>query len=147
VPGLGSGTALRVLALSAAVVLLAGCGSGSPSAESVVRAWSAALNQGDNNTAGSLFARGAEVVQNGQVLTLKTRDAAIAWNSELPCSGKILSITSHGNTATATFLLGDRPHSQCDGPGQEATAIFKVMHGKIVLWHQTNAKGPTGPSV
>jgi len=131
----------------AAIAFLAGCGSGSPSAESVVRAWSAALNQDDNNTAASLFAQGAEVVQNGHVLTLRNRHQAVAWNSALPCSGKIVSIHTRGQTATATFVLGDRRHSQCDGPGQEATAIFKVVHGKIVLWHQTNAKGPTGPTV
>jgi len=131
----------------AAIAFLAGCGSGSPSAESVVRAWSAALNQDDNNTAASLFAQGAEVVQNGHVLTLRNRRQAVAWNSALPCSGKIVSIHTRGQTATATFVLGDRRHSQCDGPGQEATAIFKVVHGKIVLWHQTNAKGPTGPTV
>ena len=137
----------RILALLAAVALVTGCGSGSPSAESVVRAWSAALNQDDNNTAASLFAQGAEVVQNGHVLTLRNRHQAVAWNSALPCSGKIVSIHTRGQTATATFVLGDRRHSQCDGPGQEATAIFKVVHGKIVLWHQTNAKGPTGPTV
>ena len=137
----------RILALSAAVALVTGCGSGSPSAESVVRAWSAALNQDDNNTAASLFAQGAEVVQNGHVLTLRTRHDALAWNTALPCSGRIVSIRSHGETATATFRLGNRPHSQCDGPGQEATAIFKVVRGKIVLWHQTNANGPTGPTI
>ena len=131
----------------AAIAFLAGCGSGSPSAESVVRAWSAALNQDDNNTAASLFAQGAEVVQNGHVLTLRNRRQAVAWNSALPCSGKIVSIHTRGQTATATFVLGDRRHSQCDGPGQEATAIFKVVRGKIVLWHQTNTKGPTGPTV
>ena len=131
----------------AAIAFLAGCGSGSPSAESVVRAWSAALNQDDNNTAASLFAQGAEVVQNGHVLTLRNRHQALAWNSALPCSGKIVSIHTRGQTATATFVLGDRRHSQCDGPGQEATAIFKVVRGKIVLWHQTNTKGPTGPTV
>jgi len=131
----------------AVIVLLTGCGSGSPSAESVVRAWSAALNQDDNNTAAELFARGAEVVQNGHVLTLRTRHDALAWNTALPCSGRIVSIRSHGETATATFRLGNRPHSQCDGPGQEATAIFKVVRGKIVLWHQTNANGPTGPTI
>jgi len=136
-----------VLALLAAVALVTGCGSGSPSAESVVRAWSAALNQDDNNTAASLFAQGAEVVQNGHVLTLRNRHQALAWNSALPCSGKIVSIHTRGQTATATFVLGDRRHSQCDGPGQEATAIFKVVRGKIVLWHQTNTKGPTGPTV
>ncbi len=138
---------MRALALLPAVALLAGCGGGSPSAESVVRAWSAALNQDDNNTAGSLFAKNAEIVQNGQVLTLRTRHQAVAWNSALPCSGRIVSIHTRGETATATFVLGDRRHSRCDGPGQEATALFKVVHGKIVLWHQTNDKGPTGPII
>lgn len=145
-PGLGSGLKRALLPLGA-ILLLTGCGGRSPSAESVVRAWSAALNQDDNETAASLFAKGAEVVQNGRVLTLNTRRDAVAWNSALPCSGKIVSIQTRGQTATATFLLGDRRHSQCDGPGQEATAIFKVVDGKIVLWHQTSARGPTGPTV
>jgi limonene-1,2-epoxide hydrolase len=144
---LASVRALRMIAPFAAVALLGGCGSGSPSAESVVRAWSAALNEDDNATAGSLFAKNAEIVQNGQVITLHTRHQAVAWNSALPCSGRIVSIHSRGQTATATFVLGDRRHSQCDGPGQETTAIFKVVRGKIVLWHQTSDKGPTGPVV
>jgi limonene-1,2-epoxide hydrolase len=129
-----------------AVALLTGCGSGSPSAESVVRAWSAALNQDDNNTAASLFAKNAEVVQNGQVLTLRDRHDALAWNSALPCSGRIVSIHTRGQTATATFVLGDRQHSRCDGPGEKATAIFKVVRGKIVLWHQTTTNSPSGPT-
>jgi limonene-1,2-epoxide hydrolase len=136
-----------LLAMATVIALLAGCGSGSPSAESVVRAWSEALNQDDNNTAGNLFARGAEIVQNGHVLTLRTHDQAVAWNAALPCSGRILSIRSHGQTATATFLLGDRRHSRCDGPGERATAIFRVVQGKIVLWHQTGPSGPSGPTV
>jgi limonene-1,2-epoxide hydrolase len=147
VPGLASGRALRVLATFSAVALLTGCGSGSPSTESVVRAWSEALNQDDNNTAGSLFAKGAEIVQDGHVLTLRNRRQAVAWNSALPCSGRIVSIHTRGQTATATFVLGDRAHSQCDGPGQHATAIFRVVHGKIVLWHQTSTQGPTGPTI
>jgi limonene-1,2-epoxide hydrolase len=133
----------------AATALLAGCGSGSPSAESVVRAWSQALNDDDNARAADLFARNAEVVQAGHELTLRTHADAVAWNRALPCSGKIVSIKSSGDTATATFLLGNRRHSACDGPGQRATAIFKVVKGKIVLWHQTPtpARGPTGSSV
>ena len=138
---------MRKLLPLAAILLLAGCGGGSPSAESVVRAWSAALNQDDNNTAGSLFANNAEIVQDGHVLKLKNRRQAVAWNSALPCSGRIVSIHTRGQTATATFLLGDRRHSRCDGPGQRATAIFRVVHGKIVLWHQTDARGPTGPTI
>jgi limonene-1,2-epoxide hydrolase len=133
--------------LLCAAMLLTGCGSGNPSTESVVRAWSQALNDGDNNRAADLFAKDAEVVQPGRVLTLRTHDQAVAWNAALPCSGKILSIKSRGNTATATFLLGDRQPSSCDGPGERATAIFKVIKGKIVLWHQTPAAGPTGPTV
>jgi limonene-1,2-epoxide hydrolase len=131
----------------AAVALLAGCGSGAPSAESVVRAWSQALNENDNERAADLFARDAQVVQAGRELTLKTHADAVAWNAALPCSGKIVSIESHGNTATATFLLDNRRHSSCDGPGERASAIFKVVKGKIVLWHQTPAKGPTGPTI
>ena len=127
----------------AAVLLATGCGGGSPSAESVVRAWSQALNHDDNNTAASLFANGAKVVQLGRVVTLRTHADAVAWNAALPCSGRIVSIHSRGDVATATFLLGNRAHSQCDGPGQQATALFRVVRGKIVLWHQTDS----GPSL
>ena len=139
--------ALRVCGLLAALALAAGCGSGPPSTESVVRAWSQALNVDDNKTAASLFAPDAKVVQSGQVITLRTQQDALAWNSALPCSGRILSIHSQGQTATATFLLGNRQHSRCDGPGQHATAIFKVVRGKIVLWHQTGPGAAPAPSI
>jgi limonene-1,2-epoxide hydrolase len=132
-------------ALLAAAVLAAatvGCGGSPPSTESVVRAWSQALNTDDNERAADLFAKGAEIVQGNTVTTLHTHREAVAWNSHLPCSGEIVSITARGNTAKATFKLGDRQHSRCDGPGQEATAIFRVVKGKIVLWHQTATQGP-----
>jgi limonene-1,2-epoxide hydrolase len=125
------------LALTALAFLAAGCGESSPSAESVVRAWNEALNSDDNRGAADLFAPNAEVVQGVQVIRLRTHADAVAWNSALPCSGRIVSIQSKGEMAKATFLLGDRPHSRCDGPGQRATAIFRVVKGKIVLWHQT----------
>jgi limonene-1,2-epoxide hydrolase len=136
------------LGLSVAA-LVAGCGtSGPPSAETVVRAWSKALNADDNVTAAKLFAPGAEVVQAGQVLMLESRADAVAFNAGLPCSGHIVALTVHGDTATATFLLADRRASHCDGPGQHATALFRVRKGKIVLWHQTSAPaGPTSPAV
>lgn len=127
--------ALPVLAL---VLVAAGCGSSPPSTESVVRAWSEALNTNDNRGAADLFARNAEIVQGSTVLRLKTYEQAVAWNSSLPCSGELVAIRSKGQTATATFKLGDRQHSRCDGPGQKATAIFRVVKGKIVLWHQTS---------
>jgi limonene-1,2-epoxide hydrolase len=134
---------VRIAALAAVLVAVAaGCGGSPPSAESVVRAWSQALNTDDNERAADLFARGAEVVQGDTVTTLHTHGEAVAWNSHLPCSGRIVSIKTKGQTATATFELGDRSHSRCDGPGERATAIFRVVKGKIVLWHQTETIGP-----
>ena len=135
------------LALFFAIVL-AGCGSTPPSPESVVRAWSQELNTGDNEDAAKLFAPGAEIVQAGTKLRLDTQAEAVAWNAALPCSGRIVSITTSGDTTRATFILGDRPKSKCDGPGQKATAIVRVRKGKIVLWHQTGtAPPPVGPAV
>jgi limonene-1,2-epoxide hydrolase len=134
-----------VLALAATV---AACGSSSPSPESVARAWSQELNSGDNEAAAKLFAHGARVVQPGAVLRLQTYEQALAWNAALPCSGKIISVTSEGNTASATFVLGDRQRSKCDGPGARATALVRVRKGKIVLWHQTSGgTAPVGPAV
>jgi limonene-1,2-epoxide hydrolase len=137
------------LALAVLVpALLAGCGSTPPSPESVVRAWSQELNSGDNEAAAKLFAPGAEVVQAGMTIRLDTQAEAVAWNAALPCSGRIVSITTTGNTTRATFVLGDRQKTKCDGPGQRATAIFRVRKGKIVLWHQTSASpAPVGPTV
>jgi len=130
-----------------ALATLAGCGSGPPSTESVVRAWSEALNQDDNNSAANLFAANARVVQDGTVLRLKTHKDAVNWNAALPCSGTLTSIHTDGQIATATFRLGDRGSSHCDGPGKKVTAIFRVVDGKIVLWHQTAPESAASPAV
>ena len=138
------------LAAACVLALLAGCGSSGTSAESVVRAWSEALNAGDNDAAASLFAPNAEVVQGSVVTTLRTHADAVAWNTDLPCSGKIVSLSAHGPVVRATFVLGDRKSSPCDGPGKRAAAVFRIRGGKIVLWHQVPAGGPstsTLPSV
>jgi limonene-1,2-epoxide hydrolase len=127
---------------------LSGCGSTPPSPESVVRAWSQELNQGDNQAAAKLFAPGAEIVQAGTTLRLDTHAQAVAWNAALPCSGRLVSIKTRGDTTTATFVLGDRQERKCDGPGRRATAIFRIRKGKIVLWHQTDTTpARVGPAV
>ena len=129
-------------------LVLAGCGSTPPSPESVVRAWSQELNDGDNQAAAKLFAPGAKIVQAGTTIRLDTQAQAVAWNAALPCSGTIVSIKTKGDTTTATFVLGDRRERKCDGPGERATAIVRVNEGKIVLWHQTSAApAPVGPAV
>ena len=115
----------------------------------MVRAWSQALNSGDNEAAAKLFAPGAEIVQARLVLHLVTHQQAVAWNTALPCSGKIVRLEEHGDITRATFVLGDRQKTKCDGPGETATAIVRVQKGKIVLWHQVPIPPPplttTGP--
>jgi len=106
-----------------------------------VRAWSAALDRNDNDRAASLFAAGAMVVQNGTI-TLATHADAAAWNAALPCGGTITSIAQHGSDeVVAVFDLGARPHHACDTPGEQAAALFRIVRGKIVLWHQVDTGG------
>ena len=114
----------------------ASCGGGTASAESVVRAWSSALNAGDNESAADLFATNAEIVQGGAEHRFSNRADAVEWNAALPCSGRIVRIETRGDDVTATFVLGDRRTSRCDGPGVKARAVIRVRAGKIVLWHQ-----------
>ena len=115
---------------------LGACGGGPPTPESVVRAWSNRLNEDDNEGAAKLFAAGAAVVQPGRAIRLTTEEQALAFNEALPCSGEIVDLESEGDTVTATFVLGDRGESHCDGPGAEVKTVFRVVKGKIVLWHQ-----------
>jgi limonene-1,2-epoxide hydrolase len=132
-------------ALTLLLALLAGCGGEKASPESVVRAWSKALNSGDNQSAADLFTPGAQVIQGPVVIRLRTHADAVVWNAGLPCSGRIVALSTRGATVTATFLLGNRATSACDGPGHRATAVFRIRGGKIVLWHQVPS-APTPPS-
>ena len=114
------------------------CGAGKEtSPEDVARSWSAALDRNDNDAAANLFADGARIVQNGE-LVLAGHDDAVQWNSSLPCGGKIVSVAKRGDSEVlVVFRLGERPQHRCDAPGQEGAALFRVRDGKIVLWHQT----------
>lgn len=134
---------MRFLLLIGATLALIGasCGGRTTSAESVVRAWSSALNAGDNESAADLFATNAEIIQGGEEHRFNGRGDAVAWNAALPCSGRIVRIETRGDDVTATFVLGDRATSRCDGPGARARAVIRVRAGKIVLWHQVPVPG------
>jgi len=137
----------RLLVLTAAVGLVlagAACGEETPSPEEVVRAWSMALNGGENDAAAELFAENATIVQGDFYARLPTHEAALAFNESLPCSGEIVELRVEGDQVIATFVLGDRPASPCDGPGQRATALFVVEDGMIVLWQQVPTPGAPG---
>lgn len=136
---------MRRLALSVLVLALVSCSGGSSErepagAEDVVRAWSRALNSGDNGAAADLFALGARIEQPPVVFRIRTRADALAWNRGLPCSGEIVALTARGEEVEATFLLGDRGASPCDAPGEQVTATFTVRDGKIVLFRQLPAR-------
>jgi hypothetical protein len=84
--------------------------------EAVVRAWSAALNAGDNEAAADLFAPGALIVQAGVAVRLPDHATAVQWNASLPCSGTIIDIdidVARG-IVVATFALGDRSTGPCN---------------------------------
>jgi limonene-1,2-epoxide hydrolase len=136
---------MRFALLALAAAALVGCGGhGKRSAEDVARTWSAALDRNDNEAAGRLFADGAKIVQNGE-LVLATHADAVRWNASLPCGGKILSVSPRGATdVLVVFRLEERPDHRCDGPGAQAAALLRVRDGKIVLWHQTDVPPPSG---
>lgn len=135
--------AVRPAALLLLALALTACGGHrSASPEQVARAWSAALNRDDNKTAASLFARNAQVIQDS-VVELVSKDDALRWNRLLPCGGAILGVTRQSDdTVLVTFQLKERPFHICDGPGQQAAAIFRVQDGKIVVWHQVPPPPP-----
>jgi limonene-1,2-epoxide hydrolase len=133
--------ALAIAALVVAAVSIAQAAFAAPSPAAVVRAWSKALNANDNEHAARLFAPGARVVQPGVDVRLVSHKLAVEFNDALPCAGRIVAITVHGSSATATFVLGHRPKHRCDGPGQKAAALFVVRNGKIVRWEQVPVPG------
>jgi limonene-1,2-epoxide hydrolase len=119
-----------------ALLAVAGCGGEPPSAESVVRAWSASVNDGDNAAAARMFARGATVVRNGEVRTLRSYNAAHGWNAALRWCGRIVSVRASGATVRAVFMVRTRRRLGCTGPGERAHTLFRVREGKIILWHE-----------
>ncbi len=128
---------MRTALILVALLGLTACGGHSArSPEAVARAWSAALDRNDNGAAASLFAQNAQVVQD-QTIFLPAHADAVQWNSALPCGGSIVSVQPQGNNEVlVVFVLTQRPGHTCDGPGQRAATVFRVEHGKIVLWHQ-----------
>jgi limonene-1,2-epoxide hydrolase len=129
---------------AALAMAAAGAAQGAATPAQVVHAWSKALNANDNKRAAALFALDARVVQPGIDVRLSSRNLAVEFNDALPCAGRIVRLTVHGQRAVATFVLGHRPQHTCDGPGEKAAALFVVRDGKIVLWKQVAV--PEGPT-
>jgi limonene-1,2-epoxide hydrolase len=130
-----------VVLLAVGVIVLAGCGSSTPSPADVVNEWAQALRTDDNERAASLFAPNAGVIQGNQLIRFRTHAQAVEWNRRLPCSGRVVGVHVQGSAATATFRLANRKHHRCaDPPNAEVVAVFVVEHGKIVLWVQIESR-------
>lgn len=127
-------------------LLLAGCGNGSPPPEAVVRAWSDAVNSGDNERAAKLLAPGAIAIQGTQEHVLRQYADAVDWNAAQPCARLVRSILTHGDIVTATFLLRDRAaKGGCARAGGTETTEFEVRDKRIVFLRRL-ASAPAPPA-
>jgi SnoaL-like protein len=129
---------LAIAAIAAGLVV-AGCG-GSEASEHVVRVWSKALNSGDNDAAGALFAKNAKFVAGDHIEILRTREQAVALNARLGWCGQIVKLAAKGGDVTARFALVTRGTAPCDRrSGERGSVFFQVRDGKIVLFNQIGA--------
>jgi hypothetical protein len=129
---------LAIGAIATALVV-AGCG-GSKSPEHVARAWSKALNSGDNEAAGALFAKNAKFVAGDYIEILRTREQAIALNARLGWCGPVVKLAAKGSDVTARFALVTRGTAPCDrGSGERGSVFFRIRDGKIVVFDQIGA--------
>jgi hypothetical protein len=104
--------------------------------ERIVRAWSTALNSGDNAAAARLFGLPALIAQGSFIREFPSYAVLEQWHASLPCSGTIISVAFAGEFVVVVFELGDRPTSDCDAPGEPAAARFLIRDGRILAWQQ-----------
>jgi SnoaL-like domain len=126
---------LTVLAIGAA-----GCGGGGDHSRSpveVVRAWSAAVNRGDNEAAAALFGSRVEFVAGDYQTVLRTRAEALTFNRALGWCGPIVRLARNGEEVLAQFAFAYRRSGHCDRGGRERGSVaFRVRDGKIVFFSQ-----------
>jgi hypothetical protein len=107
---------------------------GEPPEAAAIRGWSRQLNEGHFDQAASFFARGA-IVQQGEVIRLRNRRAAVAFNESLPCRATVTDVQRQGRSIVAAFQLrpGRGPRSSCDS---SARVRFRFARGKFTEWRQ-----------
>jgi hypothetical protein len=132
---------LLALLLVLAAAALAACGGEEPTPEAVIRAWSDALNAGEDERAAAFFADGARIVQGLRSFRLEDTEEALRFARSLPCGSEIVALESSGDRLEATIELTPRPGRRCDGPGTRTGLIVRVHEGRIVLWHEVPAAG------
>jgi SnoaL-like domain len=127
---------LTILALA-----VAGCGGSSHRTPAqVVRAWSAAVNRGDNEAAAALFGSKVVFVAGDSRFVLRTRAQALAFHRAIGWCGPIVRLARKGDEIVAQFSLASRPSGHCDRGGRERGSVaFRIRDGKIVFFGQIGA--------
>jgi hypothetical protein len=122
-------------------VAAAGCGgSGHRTPAQVVRAWSAALNRGDEEAASALFGPKAVFVAGDYQTVLRTRAQVLAFHREIGWCGPIVRLAREGEEIVAQFSLASRRSGRCErGGGERASVAFRIRDGKIVFFDQIGA--------
>jgi hypothetical protein len=112
---------------------------GEPPEAAAIRGWSRQLNEGHFDQAASFFARNA-IVQQGEVIHLHDRKAAVAFNESLPCRADVTDVQRQGHSVVAAFQLrpGKGPRAACDS---SARVRFRFARGKFTEWRQLMDSG------
>jgi SnoaL-like protein len=122
-------------------VAAASCGGSSHRTPAqVVRAWSAALNRGDEEAAAALFGPKAVFVAGDYQTVLRTRAQVLAFHREIGWCGPIVRLAREGEEIVAQFSLASRRSGRCErGGGERASVAFRIRDGKIVFFDQIGA--------
>jgi hypothetical protein len=123
------------------VVTATGCGGSSPRTPAeVVRAWSAAVNRGDDEAAAALFGSRVVFVAGDSRWVLRTRAQALAFNRAIGWCGPIVRLARDGGEMVAQFSLASRSSGHCERGGRERGSVaFRVREGEIVFFDQIGA--------
>jgi len=126
--------------LTVLAIVAAGCGGGRTSPVEVVRAWSAAVNRGDDEAAAALFGPRVDFVAGDYQRVLRSRAEVLAFTRAIGWCGPIVRLATSGGEVIAQFALASRPSGHCDRGGRERGSVaFRVLDGKIVGFDQIGA--------
>jgi len=113
-------------------------GAADPAQAKVIRAWAAALRDGDVAAASALWAV-PSIVQNGTPpLKLRSRADVRTFNRSLPC-GAVLTASARAprGFTIVTVRLTRRRGAECgSGLGASARTAIRVRGGRIVEWYR-----------
>jgi hypothetical protein len=142
-----------LIAILAASLALAGCGSddsdgesteepssvpggADPAAVEVIEAWSSTLREGDVEGAAEFFALPSDARNGPIAIHITERADAVRFNESLPCGAVLERAVDHAGVVVATFRLTERPgEGRCgDGTGGLARTAFRIADGEILEW-------------